>query len=311
MEDAMNRYALPLRIVVLAALVMGLALTAHAAPCSPTPMFYSGWNDGIHVTLTPRGNITHFVSPVFDPPDGGYDHIGGASSSEGYVLSYFRSAEDEQDPTNLVLAYDLGDGGQNFGAAACDCTVGLCTITRNTVDPVTHKIVLRLTQKIIFDADATDGPFKRLRVRMEVKNVSSPAVTAHAVVLRRQVDFNIDSGGTKVWANPFVNNHATTGRDGVIAWNFASGDFGPPPGYDAHGLMLRSINRGAVAEEDLTNPVPVSAKVTQDPRDTDRSPQNLASSGYVFGDAGATLEYEIGTLAPGQTKTVVVEYARF
>jgi hypothetical protein len=296
----MNRYALPLQIFICTTLVMGLSLTARAVDCKDTPTFYSPFNERTYVTITKRGNITHFLSPVDSPPNinAGYDHIGGASSSEGYVLSYlpFNGAPEE----SAYLAYDVGDGAQsNFEQETSDCSPELVTITRKTSFPAENG-VLQLTQVIQMDSNA-DGPTKQLRVKMIVKNVS-PVVTAYEVVLRRQVDFNIDGrirGDEGV--DPSHNFYATTGNDGVFAWNIPESELPFP-----HGMMLRSIIR-----PNDTTPGTVFAKVTQNPHDITRRPPNYAFLVNDGGDYGATLQYELGTLAPGQTKTVQVEYARF
>jgi hypothetical protein len=127
----MNRYALPPRVSVRAALVMGLSVIAQAAPCSPTPMFYSDSNDGTYMTITKRGNITRFMSPANHPPSNGvgYDHIGRNTpntSSEGDVLCNHLSQE---------IAYDVGDNGQfGFALETSNCFPEAITITRNILD---------------------------------------------------------------------------------------------------------------------------------------------------------------------------------
>jgi hypothetical protein len=297
----MNRSRLPLQVFVFAALVVGFSLTAQAQSPPPLATFSSTSNDGTSVMVSKRGNVMTFLSPWTrpllpgDPPDIGYDHIGG--DSEGYVLCY-------NDPSseNSVRAYDLGDSGEaGFEPPTATCSSGplprsdFCTVTRNTSDGV-----LQLQQVFYFD-ESLDVPHKRLRIWMKLINRKDVPVSVDE--LRRQVDLNIDSGGVRRWANA-VNNHATPGRDGVIAWNDASGPFGPPEGKDAHGMLLRSIIRPS--GEDT-----VTAKVTQDPRETTCNPPNGADSGHVLGDAGATLQYKIGTIPAGGFRIVQMEYARF
>jgi hypothetical protein len=127
----MNRYAVRLQVSVCAALVMGLSLIAQAAPCSPTPMFYSDSNDRTYVAITKGGNITRFVSPANHPPSNGvgYNHNGRNTpntSSEGDVLCYHLSQE---------MASNVGDGGQfGFGLETSNCFPEAVTITRNIVD---------------------------------------------------------------------------------------------------------------------------------------------------------------------------------
>jgi hypothetical protein len=126
-----------------------------------------------------------------------------------------------------MKAYDVGDSVQiDFGQAVINCTSELCTITRNTAVQNPSDGVLKLTQMITMDSEI-DGPHKRLKIRMTIKHLSP--VPVQNVFLRRQVDFNIDSGGTEERANTF-NNYATTGGDGAIAWNAATGAYGPPAG---------------------------------------------------------------------------------
>lgn len=303
-EEGTNRYALTLQVFVFAALVIGCSLTTQAqSSLTPLRTFSSAYNGGTHVTVSTRGNIMRFLSPG-PLPDIGYEHINGGTVSAGYILCYTHPASGD-----LVHAFDIRDPLQGnpcengFRPATAQFYTGdfplshYCVVTRNTCDNV-----LQLAQTIVFDANM-DGPWKRLRVRMTLTNRTNSPVSVD--VLRRQVDFNIDSGGTDGWADS-VNYHAATGNDGVFAWNEPAG---APTDRNArsHGMILRSITGPSVVNQVDT----VLAKVTADPRDTSCNPANIAALSPEFGDYGETLQYDIGTLSPGQSKIVQTEYARF
>lgn len=207
----------------------------------------------------------------FNSPTGS-EHIAVGSTAEGYVLCY-----------NAVNAYDNVTFQSGFAAAAPSCAGNSCTITRDTSDGI-----LRLTQLIQF-ADETNS----LVISMRVTNLSGS--TVNSIVLRRHADFDID--------NSLPNFFAATSENGVTAWN-----------EGGHSMTLRNA----------VGPVTVAphlAKLTWW-GDTSCSPVGTASpmtplAGSVGGvgtdgpgDAAASIEYNIGSLAAGQSTSVTVRYTR-
>lgn len=272
----MKRYAISLQVFALAALLLGVYPTARAqesqqslsevTPLSIAPAlktFSSSVEGGTHVTISIHGNITRFLSPG-SLPNTGYEHIGVGAFSEGYILCYrnpFSSA--------TVNAYDVGDSEVGFGPSIASCSSPTaCAVTRNTTDGV-----LQLRQNFSFN-----GAERRLRIQMTVKNLTGATVSN--IILRRQVDFDIDTGGSQGWAS-FINHHASTAGFGVFAWTDS-----PPSGKVNHGMILRHIVR--------TSGVGTSARVTSNILDTSCDPPNIAATNPVLDqDVGDTLSYSL------------------
>jgi len=185
----------------------------------------------------------------------------------------------------VVNAFDVtpGSGGHGFGPS--DSIPGGNFTTRTTLDGL-----VRFNQVVSFDP-AT----RALTITMRVRNLSS--VTLDNVTVRRQVDFDVDTGGALGWAG-FINNHANSSRDSVFAWNDPNR---APSGRDAHQMELAHL----LGLSDHT------AKVTPGILDTACSPDSLADSGPVLNqDRGDTLQYNIGLLRPGQAAAIRVRYSR-
>jgi len=229
--------------------------------------------DDTTVGVDGDGHIIQFESPA------GYEHIGVGAFSEGYVLCY-------QPPgSSVVNAFDVapGSGGQGFGPS--ESIPGGNFVTRSTVDGL-----VLLNQAFSFDPDT-----RSLTITMRVRNRSR--VTLSNVVVRRQVDFDIDTGGASGWAG-FSNNHANSTQDSVFAWNSPSR---APAGREAHQMELAHL----LGSRDHL------AKVTPGILDTDCSPNSIADDGPVIEqDRGDTLQYNIGAILPGQTATIRIRYSR-
>jgi hypothetical protein len=130
---------------------------------------------------------------------------------------------------------------------------------------------------------------------MRVRNLSGSPISG--IVLRRQVDLDVDTGGALGTAG-FNNWFGASERDSVTAWNPAN-----QTAQEDHAVMLRHYRR-------TPGTIPTFAKVTGDILDTSCSPANIAADDPVEGDYGATIQYNIGTIGRGASATVEVQYQR-
>ena len=245
-----------------------------SAPAGTTlyKTYNSGAGGGTKVQVSTDGNLVGFESPV------GYEHLGVGTFSDGYVLCYTTPAGAD------VAAYDAGSSSSGLGAS----TQSGDTVTRTTNDGV-----LRLKQVFSFN-----GPAKSISVAMTVTNLLGAGSVSN-VILRRQTDLDVDTGGTNGWAS-FSNLFAATSRDGVWAWNDPSA---APAGKESHSLMLRDVDPSATG-------VPHVAKVTEDILDTSCSPTAKATPVTTPSDDGATIQYNVGKIGHGVAKTVKLMIAR-
>ena len=262
---------------------------AHSGPILTN--FISGIDRGTRVAVSTHGNIVAFTSP--NVAGAQYEHLGVGAFSEGYVVCYTPNV---LGGTN-VTAVDTGDfDNGRFGAAVT--TVGPTTVTRTTTDGY-----VRLKQSFVFN-----GTNKSLQIKMDLTNISNITEATDAslvgVTLRRQADFDVDTGGTSGWA-AFANRFFADTRDGVTAWNDR---VDAPAGAEAHALTLRHI----------TGTFPVagrSAKVTGNILDSSCNPAHTNTAAlsppYSRNDFGGTLQYSLPTaLAPGRTVSATVMYVR-
>jgi len=183
------------------------------------------------------------------------------------------------DPNGIFLpppvnAFDTGSSAAAF-AAPYFLGTGPVRVFRTTADGF-----LDFRQTFGFS-----GSDKSLKITMKVTNLSGLLVTG--IVLRRQVDFDIDG----LFG---ANNHATTGADSVSAWN------DPGAVAESHGMVLRHTSQSSGVSH--------TASVTSGILDTACSPASPGTP--VVGDYGDTVRYVIGTLKPGTSKTVKVDYHR-
>lgn len=236
-----------------------------------TAVFYT-FPDTPITAISAHGNLVRFDGPV------GFEHIGVGTYGEGYVLCY-----------GSKRAYDVGYSESGFGPpTAASCSGNSCTIVRKTTD---NKIEFKQE----FKKSSTAELGRLIRVKMTVTNLTGTNLTN--VVLRRQVDFDVDAGGIK-GTGSFVNWFASSEADSAFAWN-------SPSDYleEGHALVLRHITKSPTA-------IKAVSKVTDDILDSSCNPTNIANDGPVRGDYGATLQYNIGTIKGNKSAVGMVEYQR-
>lgn len=220
------------------------------------------------VSVSRHGNIIQFEGPP------GYDHLGGGTVGEGYVLCY-----------NGRRVWDVGSSESGFGFTAANCSGSSCTFVRNTTDGLA-----RLTQVI-----SKNEIERAVNVEMTVTRLSGNNL--FNVILRRQADFDVDAAG-RLGSGSFVSWFGASERESVFAWN-ATND----TANEGHAITLRQIVR-------RPGTVPYQAKVTSRILDIGCSPGNLAANGPVQGDYGASLQYNVGTIGQGGSFYGRVQYQR-
>ena len=269
----MNRWhRVMLTLAVLSVLPWSASAEQKLIPAGPTP---ESTDTFYTFPGTPILAISRNGNVVRYEGPTGYEHLGIGSFSEGYVLCY-----------GAKIAYDTGALQTGFGASTATCSGSRCTITRNTTDGI-----LQLQQVITKNA-SSDRSFG---VAMTVRNLTGGSVTG--IILRRQADLDVDTGGALGTAG-FVNWFGSTERDSVTVWN--------PPNQSAreeHGVVLsrRAVNPASIL---------ATAKVTANILDSSCSPANIAASGPVQGDFGASIQFNIGTLQGARSATAGVQYQR-
>lgn len=221
------------------------------------------------LAISREGNLVRMEGPT------GFEHIGNGAFSEGYVLCY-----------GAVVAYDLAQDTFGFAPATATCSGRTCTVVRNTADGK-----MQLKQVITKTAD----PDRSLNVEMTITNKSGGSLSN--VVLRRQADFDVDTGGP-LGTGSFINWFGSSERDSAFAWN-APADHAS----EDHAIVLRYYNK-------LPDAAKRFAKVTADILDNTCSPANIAAYGPVQGDYGVTLQYTVGTLGAGQAAALSAQYQR-
>jgi hypothetical protein len=267
------------------AAALGL-LGAHevAAFTTAPPCFTSGSPAGsvedpkgytfLKICISERGNITYFESPA------GKVHLRGR---EGYAV-----CSGVNDST--VYGFDAGMAESGWGPPTVSQPNGgdmlPLTIERDSLDGV-----VRLTQTFTINSGA-----RELQVKVSVKNLSAVAITPR---LARYFDGDIDDTASddrydrttaSVWGTPYVT--------GI-----------------ANGLMLTQ-----------TTTLPVSEGVTQisPEKFSDWNPfgSGAQSARRCIGTAGLSVptpagDYvgralaHLGTINPGETRTVTYRYRRF
>jgi hypothetical protein len=235
------------------------------APASTTT--YYNFPGKPRAAISIHGNLLRFEGPL------GYDHIGVGTIGEGYVLCY-----------GGTVAYDVGPAEVGFGPSTASCSAQTCTVTRTTSDGL-----FRLRQVITKNQSE-----RSIDVAMTLTNLSQS--TLGGVVLRRQVDFDVDTGGA-LGTKSFTNWFGSAERHSVFAWNAPTDH----PGED-HMLVMRYLPSAVMGT--------FVSKVTESILDTSCSPPNIAANGPVYGDYGATIQFDIGTMGPGSSFTGKVQYER-
>lgn len=245
-------------------------------PFDVAPIAFTFTDTGTTVAVSIHGNIVQFESPD------GYDHIGVGSFSEGYIACYTAPG------TGSREAVDTGDNDNGvFG----DAVVAGSSITRSTDGAAGDGGKVRLRQTFAF------GPGdRRLRITHRLTNMTND--TLSEVSFRRQVDFDIDTGGASGWAG-FANDFATDGNDRVMAWN-TPGE--APAPTDSHSMSLRALDADA----------PHDARVTSDILDPSCNADTAVSPDDTSDevDYGGTLRYQIGELGPGKSAHITLQYDR-
>lgn len=217
------------------------------------------------VVVSRHGNIVGLEGPR------GYEHLASGAIGEGYVLCYGGSQ-----------AFDVGESEAGFTTGTASCTSTSCTVTRNTIDN-------RLELKQVISKSSAE---RSATIAMTVRNLTGSSISG--VVLRRQADLDVDTGGTLGTAS-FQNWFGSTERESAFAWN--------PPGAsprEEHAIVL-TFGGGTPA---------TFAKVTSDILDTSCNPSNIAADGPVQGDHGVTLQFNLGTLVGSGSRSMKVKYQR-
>lgn len=243
------------------------AISGSNATPENTGLFYA-YPGRPRVWLSSHGNVLRFEGPA------GYDHVGVGELSEGYVLCY-----------GGRRAWDTGQSESGFGPSVANCSGNTCTVTRTTSDGW-----MRLRQ-VITKVDIE----RSLTIEMTLTKIAGPFVSG--VVLRRQVDLDVDTGGS-LGSGDFVNWFGASERESVWAWNATNNT-----ANEGHMVLLRQIMRRPSA-------VPYFAKVTSAILDNSCSPTNLAVNGPVQGDFGATLQYNVGSMGQNAVFIGRVQYQR-
>lgn len=261
-------WAATLGLIVLAApggpAVAAGATKQSAGPSTKSTTIFHRFAGLPMVGITNHGNIVTFEAPP------GFEHIGIGAVGEGYVLCY-----------GSVNAYDVGGSESGFGTSSASCKGSSCTITRKTSDGK-----LEFKQAI-----STGNADRSARFVMTIKNLTKSSIPG--LVVRRQADLDVDTGGSK-GTGDFTNDFGASEREMVVAWN----------AINASGSQGNSVS---LTPEGLT---PTFAKVTDSILESSCSPTNIAANGPVRGDYGGTLEWRLGSLPGGASKTITAVYRR-
>ena len=249
--------------------------TSAARDLGPTwKTFSTTVGRGTKIVVSKTGNITSFVSPNVGAQT--YEHIGVGAVGEGYVLCY-----DGQAPN-----YDLGSSTSGFAPA----TSTTSAVTRNTLDGKAS-----LIQNFGLTVGGPGSP-TTFQVQMTVNNRTSSALSN--VIVRRQVDFDIDTGGAAGWAG-FLSNHTRT-KGSVSAFHDPAE---APSGKESHGIMMMLHQPAGTWETRITNSIlDPSCNPTAAP---------LAANYVARGDYGDTIIFSVGTIPAGGSKTVALRYMRY
>jgi len=285
------------RSVMLAAAVATLALVTSAAPSGaaqraatrqhdgkrPSPKtiyktFSSTYGPGTVVRVSTNGNVVGYASPS------DVDHIDAGDVVEGYVLCY-KNPNTQQS----VDAYDINFLAGGFGPAT-DSQTGT-KVTRQTSDGL-----LELTQTYAFN-----GKSRSLQITETLQNISGATITQ--VGLRRQVDFDIDAGGTD-GTNDFNDIFGATSAS-VFAYRDTGGSFAFSPPGD-HGMVLRSLLAKVGKVSGL-----LGGFATSSYADTGCIPSVDPTPTTPKDDGASVSSLPVLTLKPGQKLTEVLEYDAF
>lgn len=240
-------------------------------------------NGAIRVAFNEDGNVIRFESPS------GHEHIGPGALTEGYVLSY-------NDGLGTKVIYDLGepDASHAFGWSEPAFVPGSNFTARVSLD---GRIQL-------FQTFSVDCQNRLITILSRITNTCEPPACTRIRALTdfcfaRHVDFNVDSAGSKAWAQS-NNNHAASVFS-YIAWNDkGDADTAGSP-FDAHMVSL-SDNRSSPRGQ---------AKVTAEgPLSTCPAEEFAIDDPVRNRDLGGRIEYTLSVVGPGLRRTSIVTYGR-
>lgn len=255
--------------------------TAKASSTTVAKTFTATTNGGIKVEISNHGNVVGFASPNSNG-QGRYEHINVGAVGEGYVMCY-------QGPSGIVNTFDVGQSETGWGAATTSGSSPF-KVVRTTSDGK-----LTLTQSFKLNA-----VLRAVQIDMTVKNNTTSPITN--VSLRRQVDFDVDTGGTDGWAG-FNSFHGNSSITSVFAF---TREFEAPADKTSHAMGLQHVGP-ANAPNHFAN---VTTNILE--TSCDGSPYEFGTASNVaFGDYGDTLRYVLGTLPAKGSKLVQVQYLRF
>lgn len=154
-------------------------------------------------------------------------------------------------------------------------------MTRNTLDGKAS-----LIQNFGLTVGGPGSP-TTFQVQMTVNNRTSSALSN--VIVRRQVDFDIDTGGAAGWAG-FLSNHTRT-KGSVSAFHDPAE---APSGKESHGIMMMLHQPAGTWETRITNSIlDPSCNPTAAP---------LAANYVARGDYGDTIIFNVGTIPAGDPR---------
>ena len=224
----------------------------------------------MNICFSTHGNIMRFESPA------GFEHIRIGAFREGYALCSQNLLTPPGVPAPTTIAYDSGDMENGFNPALDQVIQPLpnafpLTVIRTSVNG------LQLTQS--YSADSTE---RDVTVTMTVRNMN--ALPRFAVRLDRYFDGDID--------NTPANDLYSRTADSV--WGYQS---------LGHGLLLTDISPApgtahTTAVQTMLGMVPASCG------------QASVATPTAAGDFAGRLSYSIGTLPPGASRTVRINYRR-
>lgn len=279
----------PQRAVLATGLVGAAFLVPTAGPAAAAPErsitiaknFHATFGGGTTARISTHGNVVDYLSPD-SPLAGRYEHIGVGDIGEGYVLCY-------TGPAGTVRAWDTGVSESGFGPATTTAqTAKSITISRQTNDGR-----LTLVQLITFN-----GTNRSVLIKMTLRNNTASPVPN--VVLRRQVDFDVDTGGADGWAG-FQSWHATTTRTTSFAWSEPAA---APGDKDAHAMQLKFMGASSTG---LAHNAYTTTQILDNTCEADSRRPGVPA----FGDFGDTQLLRIGTVPSNGSQFATVEYSRF
>jgi len=239
-------------------------------------IWYWSNEHGFVIGITAMGQLVTLEMPA------GYEHINAGHILEGYSLCFF-----DKFPAFDVYQYSsdnfisLDFWSNQSGSTTYPGPV----ITENLIVSslvATQDLKFYILQTIVW------LPWKSgIMIHMTVGNHS---LITGDLVLKRHADLDTDTGGTSGWAG--FNNIFNEGDDYVVAYTT-----NPPESLKAHTVLM-------AGDADSAN-VDYWDDFSSCPSETVLDPTILPA----YGDYMGTLEWDIGSLAPGETFDCGMYYA--